>query len=216
MYNCKFTYIIITRLNLFCFFFRAKLELVDKFCYLGDMLSVDGDADAAVEAGIRIGWNGFGQLVPLLANRDVSLIVRGRLCSSCVGGGVLHGSGTWPVGKEGVVALRRAEMGVVGWMCGVELGGRLPGRELRERLGVGDIALVLQQNRLRWCGHVLRRDGEDWVRKCMEHEVEGSGPRGGPRKTWREVVREDCQARKLNKGDAVDRCKWGKMMGEAR
>ena len=26
----------------------AKLELVDKFCYLGDMLSADGDADAAV------------------------------------------------------------------------------------------------------------------------------------------------------------------------
>jgi len=26
----------------------AKLELVDKFCYLGDMLSVDGDVDAAV------------------------------------------------------------------------------------------------------------------------------------------------------------------------
>ena len=24
----------------------AKLELVDKFCYLGDMLSVDGDVDA--------------------------------------------------------------------------------------------------------------------------------------------------------------------------
>jgi len=23
-------------------------ELVDKFCYLGDMLSVDGDADAAL------------------------------------------------------------------------------------------------------------------------------------------------------------------------
>jgi len=28
---------------------KANLELVDKFCYLGDMLSVDGDADAAVE-----------------------------------------------------------------------------------------------------------------------------------------------------------------------
>jgi len=35
----------------------ANLELVDKFCYLGDMLSVDGDADAAVEARIQIGWN---------------------------------------------------------------------------------------------------------------------------------------------------------------
>jgi len=42
----------------------ANLELVDKFCYLGDMLSVDGDADAAVEARIRIGWNKFRLLVP--------------------------------------------------------------------------------------------------------------------------------------------------------
>jgi len=47
----------------------AKLELVDKFCYLGDVLSVDGDADAAVEARIRIGWNKFRQLVPLLTNK---------------------------------------------------------------------------------------------------------------------------------------------------
>ena len=50
----------------------AKLELVDKFCYLGDMLSVDGDAAAVVEARIRIGWNKFRQLVPLLTNKDVS------------------------------------------------------------------------------------------------------------------------------------------------
>jgi len=26
---------------------NANLELVDKFCYLGDILSVDGDADTA-------------------------------------------------------------------------------------------------------------------------------------------------------------------------
>jgi len=62
----------------------ANLEVVDNFCYLGDMLSVDGDADAAVEARIRIGWNKFRQLVPLLTNRDISLIRRGRLYSSCV------------------------------------------------------------------------------------------------------------------------------------
>jgi len=49
----------------------ANLELVDKFCYLGDMLSVDGDADAAVEARIRIGWNKLWQLVPLFTNRDL-------------------------------------------------------------------------------------------------------------------------------------------------
>ena len=28
------------------------IDIVDKFCYLGNMLSADGDADAAVEARI--------------------------------------------------------------------------------------------------------------------------------------------------------------------
>ena len=51
----------------------AKLQLVDKFCYLEDMLSVDGDTDAAVEARIQIGWNKLTQLLPLLTNKDVSL-----------------------------------------------------------------------------------------------------------------------------------------------
>jgi len=39
------------------------------------MLSADGDADAAVEARIRIGWNKFWQLVPLLTNTDISLLI---------------------------------------------------------------------------------------------------------------------------------------------
>jgi len=51
----------------------ANLEVVDKFCYLGDMLSVDRDADAAVETRIQIGWNKFRQLVLLLTNKDISL-----------------------------------------------------------------------------------------------------------------------------------------------
>ena len=54
---------------------------MDKFYYLGDMLSVDGDADAAVENRIRIGQNKFRQLVPLHTNKDISLKVRGRLYS---------------------------------------------------------------------------------------------------------------------------------------
>ena len=106
--------------------------LVDKFCYLGDMLSVDGDADAAVEARIRIGWNKFRQLVPLLTNKDMSmmsLIMRGRLYSSCVRSSMLHGSETRPVRKENVVALQRAEMRMVRWMCGVKLKDRLPSKE---------------------------------------------------------------------------------------
>jgi len=35
------------------------------------MLSVNGDSDAAVVTRIRIGWNKFRQLVPLLTNKDI-------------------------------------------------------------------------------------------------------------------------------------------------
>jgi len=125
----------------------ANLEVVDKFCYLGDMLSVDGDADAAVEARIRIGWNKFRQLVPLLTNRDISLSRRGRLYSSCVRS-----------------------------------------------------------------SHVLRKEDTDWVKKCMEYEVEGSRPRGRPKRTWREVVQKDCQAHNLNRENAMDRGRWKKLI----
>ena len=130
-----------------------------------------------------------GSYVPLLTYKDVSLIMRGRLYSSCVRSIMLHGSETWPVRKENVVAFQRADMRMVRWMCGVKLKDRFPSKEQRERLGIDDITLVLQQNRLRWYGHVLRKD-DDWVKKCMEYELEVPRTRGRPNSTWREIVRE--------------------------
>jgi len=129
---------------------------------------------------------------------------------------MLHGSETWPVRKENVVALQQAEMTIVRWMYGIKLKDRFLSKKLRERLGIDDIALVLQQNRLRWYGHVLRKEDDDWVKKCMEYEVEGPRPRGRPRRTWREVVKEDCQARKLNTEDAMDRSKLRKLIKDVR
>jgi len=43
----------------------------------------------------------------------------------------------------------------------------------------------------------------------MEYEVQGPRPRGRPKRTWREVVKEDCQACKINKEDAADSSRWG-------
>jgi len=48
----------------------ASLESVDMFCHLGDTLSIDSDADAAVKARVHKGWNKFRQLVPLLTNKN--------------------------------------------------------------------------------------------------------------------------------------------------
>ena len=55
------------------------------------------------------------------------------------------------------------------------LGDRLTSKELRERLGIDDIALVLQQNRLRWYGHVLRKDDDDWVKNAWSMKLSVQG-----------------------------------------
>jgi len=77
--------------------------------------------------------------------------------------------------------------------------------ELSGRLELDDIISVLQQNRSRWYWHVLQKEGNAWVKKCMEYELEGARRRGRPKKTWREIVEKVCQAHKLNREDAMDR-----------
>jgi len=57
---------------------------------------------------------------------------------------------------------------------------------------------------------VLRKEDDDWVKECMEYGV--GGPR--PKRTWREVVKEDSQARKLNKEDAMGGSKWRKLIND--
>ena len=99
--------------------------------------------------------------MPLLTNRDISLLRQGRPYNSCVRSSMLHGSETWPVRKENEVALQRAEIRMVRWICNVKVKDKVPSKELRERLGIDDIILIPQQHRLRWYGHVLRKEDTD-------------------------------------------------------
>jgi len=70
-------------------------------------------------------------------------------------------------------------MRIVRWMCGIKLKDRFPSKELRERerLGIDDVALVLQRNRLRWYGHVLQ-EGEDWMKRMTKEDLERGCQRG--------------------------------------
>ena len=71
-------------------------------------------------------------------------------------------------------------------MCGVSLRDKITSVMLRERMGVEAIGVVVKQNRLRWFGHVERKDDCDWVKGCTVLEVDGPKPRGRPKKMWME------------------------------
>jgi len=49
-----------------------------------------------VEARVCKSWNKFRQVVFLLTNKDVSLLMTGKLCGIWLRSYMLHGSETWP------------------------------------------------------------------------------------------------------------------------
>jgi len=56
-----------------------------------------------------------------------------------------------------------------------------------------DIALILQQNRLRWYGHVLRKDDDDWVINAWSMKLrvqdQGEDQRGPGKRLFERTVR---------------------------
>ena len=89
--------------------------------------------------------------------------------------------------EEGV--LRKAERAMVRMMCGVNLRHRKNTRELMSMLGLDeDIVTLVKRSRLRWYGHVLRRDEGAGIRRVLEVEVNGDIGRGRRRMEWKDQV----------------------------
>ena len=61
-----------------------KLELVDKFCYLGDMIRAGGGVEEATRTRVKYAWGKFRELAPSLTKRGISLKKKGKIFKICV------------------------------------------------------------------------------------------------------------------------------------
>ena len=150
----------------------------------------------------------FRELLPFLTSRAPPLEMKGRVYASCVRGSMTYGSETRPLLVDVGLKFERAEMQMIRWMGGISLKDKRTNEELRRLVGVEPITTFIKSSRLRWYGHVMRKGDEDWVKKCMEHRVEGRRPVGRPRKTWLESVEADMAELEIDKEDVYDRSKW--------
>ena len=78
----------------------------------------------------------------------------------------MYGSETWPMKVDGMQRLVRTENSMVKWMSGVTLKDKRSSAELRRGLGIVGVDRVVRRGRLRWFGHVERKEAGDWVSKC--------------------------------------------------
>jgi len=186
----------------------SRFECVNEFCYLGDMLGARGGAAEASTTRARSAWKQFRLHTPILAKRGVSLRMKGRVYRACVQSVMTYASETWAMKTEDEQRLERNENAMLRWMCGVTLKDRVATKDLRQRLGIEGVLEKIRRGRLRWFGHVERKDDGDWVSACRGLEVEGVRGRGRPKKSWRECVNADMRSLGLAAGLAQDRIAW--------
>ena len=61
-----------------------EVEAVNGFCYLGDRLNASGGCEAAVTAGVRIGWVRFRECGELLLGNRFPLKMKSKVYRCCV------------------------------------------------------------------------------------------------------------------------------------
>ena len=145
------------------------------------MIGSGGGAEEASRARVPCAWGKFRELAPI-PNIKRCILKGGRKRVQCV---MMYGSNTWPMRVEDIHRLERAEKMMIRWMCGVTLRNGKSSEEIRNRLGILSVSDLVRQGRLRWFGHVERKDADDWVSACRNMAV--SGERGRGRKHGRSV-----------------------------
>ena len=79
--------------------------------------------------------------------------------------------------------LERTERMMVRLVFGASLKSKISSNDLNKGLNVGAVTDVLRQARLRWFGHLERKDSNDWVSSCRNLEVMSAKYHGRSRKT---------------------------------
>ena len=82
-------------------------------------------------------------------------------------------------------------MRMLRWMCGVTKLDKIRNERIRGTTKVGEITKKVQERRLKWYGHVMRREEHYVGRRAMVMKVQGRRKRGRPKRRWLDKVKDD-------------------------
>ena len=92
---------------------------------------------------------------------------------ACVHSVLMYGAETWAMRAEVFQRLQATERRMLRMICGVTLKDMVESTVIASRVGVDDLEEHLRQKRLRWFGHIARRDVEVEIEDVLELEIEG-------------------------------------------
>ena len=149
----------------------------------------------------------------MIRDKRVPIRLKGKVHKAVVRPAMTYGLEAAPLKKTEGRKLDVAEMKMLRWMCGVTRMDRVKNEHVRGSVKVSEVSRKVQEARLRWYGHLVRRNDEQHVaREVMEMEVDGTRRRGRPRIRWRDCVRDDMRERGLQDEMAHDRSSWRRLI----
>ena len=128
---------------------------------------------------------------------------------------MVYGLETVVIIKKQVEEMEVAEMKMLRFAMGVTRKDKIRNEYIRGAVKVEQLGMKMREGRLRWYGHVMRRDQEYVGRKMMEMVLLGKRKRGRPKRRFLDVVKEDMEEVGAKETYVENRTVWRKMIGYA-
>ena len=156
------------------------LEQVQRYKYLGSVVTKDGRSVEEIKTRIAIAKNAFNKVKHIVTNRSISISLRRRFIKSYVWSTMLYGCEAWTINKDMEKRIEAAEMWFFRRMLKISWTDRVSNDVVLHRAGTKrEIMKFIRQRQLRFLGHVMRSQQLENV--CMTGRIEGQRGRGRPR-----------------------------------
>ena len=146
-------------------------------------------------------------------DRRFSAKKKGKVYTTVVRAAMMFSLETVALRKRQEAELEAAEMKMLRFSLGVTRMDRIRNEFIRGTAHVRRFGDKVREARLRWFGHVQRRDSEYIGRRMLSLELPARRPRGRPRRRFMDVVKEDMKVVGAREQDAEDRVRWRTLIG---
>ena len=154
----------------------TKVPRVKEFKYLGSTVQESGSCEREVKKREQAGWNRWRKVSGVIYDRRLQARVKGKVYSSVVRPAIVYGLETVAVTKKQVEEMEVTEMKMLSFAMGVTRQDKIRNEYIRGTGKVERLGMKMREGKLRWYGHVVRRDQEYVGRKkwsYREREKEG-------------------------------------------
>ena len=149
------------------------VKRVNTFTYLGSTLAKDGELDEEVTHRVQSMWNNWKRVSGVLCDRIMNVKIKGKVYRTVVRSVLMYGAETWALTKAQENKLEVADMRMLRWMCGVAELDKIRNERIRGTTKVREITKKVQERRLKWYGHVMRREEHYVGRRAIVMKVQG-------------------------------------------